>query len=508
MARSLSRSAFSLSAYSVERPALAFAQTPAAPADPSQPQQPGQPQGQQPRSPHRPRRPIPRDSATAVPDPAPGRIPPIRPRRRPVRRLPPWTPPVPPPPSQTNVPSPSRRTRGSGTPGAAEPWSAGPRGSGSLCAHADHGSGRDRWSSIRRLGRRSSIRTTSSRRRAGASTTFARSSAQASSCLLNGARTFGTLSTTVDLVHDTASGTGDESQGLPESELRAPLRPDAASGADPDGHVRAERLPDHRSSSVCGGAEQTFNTNTAGLSVDWLLDQVGHCRRTTGTCSFQERTAGAGRPPTTGSGSDDSLTHVWAERGTRIAIDYLVGSDTSFPRPMRAGTRLAGAVAGAGLRGRLDEPHRLCPVARQFGLYTTAGISTSYSIPDRGQHQDLEWLPLRRLWIADGALGVRLVGYSLLNSDVEDNEGTVTANLRASYRFAGRAMVSVGIFRDFRQTAQTGQDFGTVSTPPTSEASCTSSPRSSTHGLSAVQRKTSPTGTGNSTAAAAQTRSL
>jgi hypothetical protein len=48
-----------------------------------------------------------------------------------------------------------------------------------------------------------------------------------------------------------------------------------------------------------------------------------------------------------------------------------------------------------------------------------------------------------------------------LDSDIQGNEGTVSANVSASYRFA-RALVSVGAFRDFVQTAQQGQNFGTV----------------------------------------------
>ena len=51
----------------------------------------------------------------------------------------------------------------------------------------------------------------------------------------------------------------------------------------------------------------------------------------------------------------------------------------------------------------------------------------------------------------------------MLNSDTEDNEGTISANVNASYRFT-RAVISVGVFQDFRQTAQQGENFGTVET--------------------------------------------
>jgi opacity protein-like surface antigen len=55
------------------------------------------------------------------------------------------------------------------------------------------------------------------------------------------------------------------------------------------------------------------------------------------------------------------------------------------------------------------------------------------------------------------------VGYSILQSDTQDSEGTVSANVAVSYLFS-RAAVSVGVFQDFRQTAQQGQNFGTVKT--------------------------------------------
>ena len=89
------------------------------------------------------------------------------------------------------------------------------------------------------------------------------------------------------------------------------------------------------------------------------------------------------------------------------------------------------------------------------------------------------------------------VGYSLLNSDVESNEGTVTASLRASYRFAGRAMVSVGIFRDFRQTAQSGQNFGTVSTTSYFGSFLYQFTPFINLTLSASYNENEPTGTGN-----------
>ena len=56
------------------------------------------------------------------------------------------------------------------------------------------------------------------------------------------------------------------------------------------------------------------------------------------------------------------------------------------------------------------------------------------------------------------------VGYSLFDSDsATDLTHLVSVSLNASYRFA-RGIVSVGVFQDFRQTADEGEDFGIVTT--------------------------------------------
>src|SRR6185295_20083603 len=101
--------------------------------------------------------------------------------------------------------------------------------------------------------------------------------------------------------------------------------------------------------------------------------------------------------------------------------------------------------------------------SRQFGLYTTAGLSTSAQF----QTQDNTRIYNASLFGAYGLpSGLSLsaaVGYSILDSDNRDTEGTVSANVAASYRF-NRAFFSVGVFQDFRQTSQQGQNFGTVQT--------------------------------------------
>jgi hypothetical protein len=87
------------------------------------------------------------------------------------------------------------------------------------------------------------------------------------------------------------------------------------------------------------------------------------------------------------------------------------------------------------------------------------------------------------------------VGYSVLDSD-QDTDGTVSASLNASYRFA-RATISVGVLRDFRQTAQQGQNFGTVETQTYFGSFLYQLTPFINTVLNASYSENSPTGTGN-----------
>ncbi len=125
---------------------------------------------------------------------------------------------------------------------------------------------------------------------------------------------------------------------------------------------------------------------------------------------------------------------------------------------------LNGTGGNAGGQGGTNTSHTgFAQASRQFGLFSTAGVSTSYSF----ETQDST-----KIWNASvfGAYGLPrglsvsgALGYSVLNSDTEDNTGAISVRLNGSYRFA-RSVISVGAFRDFRQTSQQGQNFGTVET--------------------------------------------
>lgn len=475
-------------------PGAAFAQTPAAPSDPSQPQQPGQPQGQQPTEPAPPAATDPTTiPLRQFPVQDPGRIPPT-PATPPSTTLPLWTPPVPPPPSQTNVPAPypglgTPGAFGGGAPGLAVPGAFAPTLTtvrGALLEFHPTARASLEYSD--------NFFQTTSRSQDNLRSTLG----PGFLLLLNGARTFGTLSTTVDLIHDTASGTGDDLKVFPSLNLalRYALTPRLALTLT-DTFVRNDS-PTTDEFGLRRGRE-TFITNTAGLSVDWLVDQwalQGYYRNVL----FKTEDSGNRATTTTGGGSDDSLTHVLGlNAGTRIAIDYLVRVGYELSR-----TDSDGGVGGGGGGGGTSEDGStshtgFAQVSRQFGLYTTAGVQTSYSFQTAESTKIWNGSVFGAYGLPSGISVSGSVGYSLLNSDVESNEGTVTASLRASYRFAGRAMVSVGIFRDFRQTAQSGQDFGTVSTTSYFGSFLYQFTPFINLTLSASYNENEPTGTGNAT---------
>jgi hypothetical protein len=83
-----------------------------------------------------------------------------------------------------------------------------------------------------------------------------------------------------------------------------------------------------------------------------------------------------------------------------------------------------------------------------------------------------------------------------LNSDTQSSEGTVSVNAVASYRFT-RAAISVGVLQDFQQTAQQGQNFGTVETRSYFGNFLYQLTPFITTSLNARYSEATPTGTGN-----------
>jgi hypothetical protein len=485
-------------------PAILSAQTPTAPAAPSSgetrdpQQQPGQQPTEQP--PAQPgqleQQPQPLLPMQQYQIQQPGR-PSVTPGTPPSTTIPPWTPPVPPAPSQTNIPAPFPFAT-PGAPGAlpAVPGFVGVSpGIASAFAPtvANIRGGTLEFHPTLRLGEEYSDNffQTSTH----ADDNFRSTFGPGFTLLLNGARTFGTLSTSLDLVHDTAPNSGDEVKFHPNlnAALRYAFTPrlaltltetyirdDAPAAADPFG-IRRGR--------------ETFSTNTLGVAVDWLLDQIAVQAYYRNVLFFNESGGGTNTGNTGATNEGDSITHILGiNAGTRIATDYLIRLGYEISRSDNTG----GSSNNTGTGTSDSTTHTgFASLSRQIGLYASGGVATSYSYQTSDSTTIWNGSLFGAYGIPNGLSVSAAVGYSLLNSDTQDNEGTISANVTGSYRFA-RTMISVGVLQDFEQTAQKGENFGTVKTRSYFGSFLYQVTPFINATLNAMYSENEPTGTGNS----------
>lgn len=443
----------------------AVAQTPSTPpsTDPSQ-QQPGPTQGQetQPTTPTPPaEQPQQVPLYQQYPIQQPGR-PPITPGTPPSTTLPLWTPPLPPAPSQTNVPAPLPIP----VPGA--PGLPGTPGYVGIPNLTLPGAFAPTVTTLR--GATLEFHPTA-RLSEEYSDNFFQTSSHAEDnfrstlgpgfvILLNGARTFGSLSTTVDLVHDTAKNSGDDIKVFPS--LNAAIRylfTPRLSVTLTETFVRNDS-PSVIDQFGLRRGRQTYNTNTLGATVDWLLDRIATQAYYRNVLFFNESDSGSGSGSVgSNTNQSDQITHILGlNASTRIAVDYLVRLGYEF-------SRTDSMNGNSGSNGDNDNTSHtvFASASRQFGLYTTGGISTSAQFQTQDSTKVYNVSLFGAYGLPSGLSLSAAVGYSILDSETEDTEGTVSANVTASYRF-NRAFFSVGVFQDFRQTSQQGQNFGTVQT--------------------------------------------
>jgi hypothetical protein len=104
-------------------------------------------------------------------------------------------------------------------------------------------------------------------------------------------------------------------------------------------------------------------------------------------------------------------------------------------------------------------------LSRQIGTFTSVGASSSFSWISASSDSRIFNISLFGTHGVPAGFSVSgSVGYSLFDSDTATNPSHLfSTSLNASYRFA-RGIVSVGVFQDFRQTADEGEDFGIVAT--------------------------------------------
>jgi hypothetical protein len=445
-----------------------WGQTPSTPSGPT-PQQPGQSQPGQPQSGQQPQEASPQQPPSPAPEPlqiTPAEQqqliqqyqqreplgPPITPATPPSMTIPPWTPPVPPAPSQTNVPAPLPGLGGPGyigAPGLTMPGLLPPTVTTIRGATLE-------FHPTLRLSEEYSdnfFQTSSN-----AQDNFRTILGPGFTLFLNGARTFGAMSTTIDLVHDTAPNSGDEVKVFPSLNLavRYALSPRLALTLT-DVFIRSDSANTLDRLGIRQG-RQISDSNTLGLAVDWLVGRIATQAYYRNALFFNEDN-GSGPTGNGQNNQGDSITNiVGVNASTRIATDYLIRAGYEF-------SHTNSLDGNSSVNNVNDNTSNTLFVSgsRQFGLYATGGLQSSYSWQTEDSTTIWNISAFGSYGLPTGLSIAASLGYSILNSDTQDNEGLISANVNASYRFT-RAVVSVGAFQDFRQTAQQGENFGTVET--------------------------------------------
>ena len=280
--------------------------------------------------------------------------------------------------------------------------------------------------------------------------------------LLNGARTFGSLATTVDLIHDTAPDSGPEVKVFPSlnAAVRYALTPRLSLTVS-DTFIRNDQPTTVDPFGIRRGRE-VFDTNTLTVAVDWLIDRIATQAYYRNSLFFNEGSNGGGGG---GNGSNQSSQNnstmsnaLGFNASAPVGTDYTVRGGYEIGRT----DNLDGSSSDSG--GNDTWSHTVfASVARQFGLFTSGGLSTSFSYQTDENTKIYNASIFGAYGLPTGLSLSGALGYSILSSDTEDTDGMFTMNATVSYRFA-RAAISVGAFQDFRQTGQTGENFGTVQT--------------------------------------------
>jgi hypothetical protein len=433
-----------------------YAQTPPS-TEPGQ--QPGQTQPQQPT----PAQPTPGEVQPGpllqfpIQQPGPGRPLQTTPGTPPSTTIPPWTPPVAPAPSQTNVPAPFPFAAPGAAPVPGVPGFPGYAPAATSLFAPTVTTVRGALLEFHPTARAALeysdnfFQTTNN-----SEDNFRSIFGPGFTLLLNGARTFGFMSTTLDLVHDTAPNTGNEVKFFPSFNgvIRYSLTP-RLSVSLADTFTRNDEPSDVDQFGIRRG-RQTYINNVATLAADWLLDRVAlqaYYRNVLFLNEAQEE-----NNPVTATDQDDTITNiVGVNASTRIGIDYIVRAGYEFSYEIDKGTG-----GGNGVNNENNISNTVfASAARQFGLYASGGLMGSAQFQTEDNTRTYNASVFGTYGLPTGlSLSARL-GYSVITNDTDDTDGGFAGDITASYRFA-RAVISAGYAQDFYQTSQTGQDFGTV----------------------------------------------
>ncbi len=362
------------------------------------------------------------------PPPASDTETPAAPSAPPAPAEPPFIPPAPPAPSQTRLPGPFT-----------EPFLAAPATTFAL--HPSFGFTEEYTDNF----------TLSSR---GRTDNFRSSLNTGFSLLINRPLTKGTVSGNISASHDSATGEADY-KIFPtlNASVRHTFEP-RLSLTVTDSLTRSDE-PSLGDQGGLRRERKIFTSNTFSLSVDWLIDLIA-------TQSYYRNSVFFG--------GADTTSHIFGVNATTPlgALMSLTGGYEYSLRETSGGSSSAATGTTTTNKSASTEStgHRvLGSLSRRIGHFARAGLSSSYSINSTNDTDSRTWniSVFTAYGLPTGLSLTGSLGYSLHDPDGGDAVSAMSSNTSFSYRFV-RSVISLGVFQDFRQTAEEGQDFGLVVT--------------------------------------------
>lgn len=373
---------------------------------------------------------------------------------------PPWTPPAAPPPSQVRLP---------GAPPALRQTLEGRK----LLEFNYNPNVTETWTDNFNL--------TSSNKQQNFRTTLG----LGTNVLINGANTQGIVATQAGLTFDSAA-TSQSTNFYPNvnAAVQHYLSPRLTLSAT-DVFTRTDQ-PAQSNSFGLNTQRQTFSSNTFGLSADWLADQVAtqgyywNSYFTNNDTTTVANTLGA-----------NASTPIGALNTARVGYEFTTSNTTGSDSGSTTGNSTVGATSGSATSQTV-----FGSLNRQTGQYSTAGISSSYTLLSVENARIWNVSLVASYGVSPGLSLSASLGYSFLRSDNEPDTGGVTTNSTLSYTFT-RAVISVSVFQDYRNTGTSGQDFGVVQTAGSSGSFLYTFTPSMTGNLLASYTTNDNTGIGN-----------
>ncbi len=272
--------------------------------------------------------------------------------------------------------------------------------------------------------------------------------------LVNGARTFGSFATSINLVHDTVSDFGPDVKVYPTVDAAIRYQATPRLGFTfTDAYVRNDNPATVDQFGLRTG-RQTYNSNSFSATVDWLLDRVATQAYYRNSLFFQEGSGNNSGSPTS-SGTSNTMTNILGVNASLpIGTQNIVRAGYEFSQ-----TNALGSGTGTDSTGNLV----FASFTRQFNPFLSGGAQTSFQFQTSENTTIWNFSLFGAYGLPTGLSFGGGAGVSIFNSDTQNTEAEFSANGTVSYRFA-RAVISAGIFQDFRQTGQTGQNFGIVMT--------------------------------------------